>query len=113
MLTVSDNEEDVVAALRSGADGYLLKDMEPEDILERLRQVSRGRLVISDNLTELLAHALREEVKPGTVDEAGLTPSLSIKITNRWHKNEHLKQPIIIHIYVHIKFVYDQYFVSH
>ena len=35
MLTVSDNEEDVLTALRNGADGYLLKDMEPEDILER------------------------------------------------------------------------------
>lgn len=74
MLTVSDSEEDVVAALRAGADGYLLKDMEPEDILERLRQATRGRLVISDNLTELLAHALREEAKPGNKEEAGLTP---------------------------------------
>jgi len=74
MLTVSDNEEDVVAALRAGADGYLLKDMEPEDILESLRQARKGRLVISDNLTELLAHALREEAKPRRVDEASLTP---------------------------------------
>ncbi len=74
MLTVSDNEEDVVAALRAGADGYLLKDMEPEDILERLNQATKGRLAISDNLTELLAHALREEVKPRSTDEAGLTP---------------------------------------
>jgi len=74
MLTVSDNEEDVVAALRAGADGYLLKDMEPEDILECLSQARKGKLVISDNLTELLAHALREESKPHTPDEAGLTP---------------------------------------
>ena len=29
MFTVSDQEDDVVAALRAGADGYLLKDMEP------------------------------------------------------------------------------------
>ena len=33
MLTVSDSEDDVVAALRAGAHGYLLKDMEPEDLL--------------------------------------------------------------------------------
>ncbi len=74
MLTVSDNEEDVVAALRAGADGYLLKDMEPEDILECLRQARKGRLVISDNLTELLAHALREEAKPQNAVDASLTP---------------------------------------
>jgi two-component system nitrate/nitrite response regulator NarL len=74
MLTVSDNEEDVVAALRAGADGYLLKDMEPEDILSCLHRATHGRLVISQQLTELLAHALREESRPQHIDEAELTP---------------------------------------
>jgi two-component system nitrate/nitrite response regulator NarL len=61
MLTVSDSESDVVDALRAGADGYLLKDMEPEDTLKYLRQAAMGRLVISDRLKELLAHALRAD----------------------------------------------------
>jgi two-component system nitrate/nitrite response regulator NarL len=74
MLTVSDAETDVVAALRAGADGYLLKDMEPEDILERLREAMRGRLVISPQLTELLARALREQPGPTNLNQAGLTP---------------------------------------
>jgi two-component system nitrate/nitrite response regulator NarL len=74
MLTVSDSEEDVVAALRAGADGYLLKDMEPEDILESLRRATQGRVVISQRLTELLAHALREDPRPRRPDQAGLTP---------------------------------------
>jgi two-component system nitrate/nitrite response regulator NarL len=74
MLTVSDNEEDVVAALRAGADGYLLKDMEPEDILRALQRATAGRLVISERLTELLARALREEPRPHGPTEAGLTP---------------------------------------
>jgi two-component system nitrate/nitrite response regulator NarL len=63
----------VIAALRAGADGYLLKDMEPEDILERLREAMRGRLVISPQLTELLARALREQPRPTSLDQAGLT----------------------------------------
>lgn len=74
MLTVSDTETDVVAALRTGADGYLLKDMEPEDILAMLREAVRGRLVISNQLTELLARALREAPAPTTLDQADLTP---------------------------------------
>jgi two-component system nitrate/nitrite response regulator NarL len=74
MLTVSDAEDDVVAALRAGADGYLLKDMEPEDILAQLEQVTQGRLVISARLTELIARALRDEPRPAGIDEAGLTP---------------------------------------
>ncbi|MES9972528.1 MAG: two-component system response regulator NarL [Candidatus Thiodiazotropha sp.] len=61
MLTVSDNEEDVLTALRMGADGYLLKDMEPEDILKSIRKAVGGTLVISDHLTQLLAKALRED----------------------------------------------------
>lgn len=63
MLTVSDNEEDVLTALRMGADGYLLKDMEPEDILKSIRKAVGGTLVISDHLTQLLAKALREDDK--------------------------------------------------
>jgi two-component system nitrate/nitrite response regulator NarL len=61
MLTVSDNEEDVLSALRMGADGYLLKDMEPEDILESIRKALQGTLVISERLTQLLAKAIRDE----------------------------------------------------
>lgn len=63
MLTVSDNEDDVLSALRIGADGYLLKDMEPEDILASIRKALKGTLVISERLTQLLAKALRDEDK--------------------------------------------------
>jgi len=73
MLTVSDQQEDLVAALRAGADGYLLKDMEPEDLVAYLKEAARGQMVLSPALAGLLAHALRQENKPKTVDEAGLT----------------------------------------
>ena len=59
MFTVSDQEDDVVSALRAGADGYLLKDMEPEDMIRQLHQAAVGKMVISDRLTTLLAEALR------------------------------------------------------
>ena len=36
ILTVSDAADDLVAAIRAGADGYLLKDMEPEELLARI-----------------------------------------------------------------------------
>ena len=73
ILTVSDNESDVTAALRGGADGYLLKDMEPEDLLEQIKATAMGKLAVSDTLTELLARALREETRPKTATEAKLT----------------------------------------
>lgn len=75
IFTVSDHEDDVVAALQAGADGYLLKDMEPEDLMERIRQAVLGRMVISDRLTALLAAALRYQKTPRTEpDFRSLTP---------------------------------------
>ncbi len=61
ILTVSDNEKDVVATLRAGADGYLLKDMEPEDMLARLHQVVNGQIILSDKVSELVVRGLHEE----------------------------------------------------
>ncbi|MCK9259631.1 MAG: two-component system response regulator NarL [Azoarcus sp.] len=73
MVTVSDHGGDLVAALRAGADGYLLKDMEPEAMVDALRGVAGGRIVISDELTHLMAAALRGPAQPESVAAAGLT----------------------------------------
>jgi len=61
ILTVSDNEKNIVSTLRAGADGYLLKDMEPEDMLERLHQVVNGHVVLSPKVSELMVRGLHEE----------------------------------------------------
>ncbi len=63
MYTVSDHDEDVVAAITAGADGFLLKDTDPEDVLEKIKQAALGKMVISDRLTEVLASALRRPQK--------------------------------------------------
>ncbi|MEW5786947.1 MAG: two-component system response regulator NarL [Pseudomonadota bacterium] len=73
MLTVSDEASDLVAALRAGADGYLLKEMEPEDLLAKLKEAAAGQVTLSERLTRLLAHSLREENRPRDPDQAGLT----------------------------------------
>ncbi|HEX4869097.1 MAG TPA: response regulator [Moraxellaceae bacterium] len=52
MISVSDAEADVRAAFRHGADGYLLKDAEPEELPERLRHVLAGGTVLSPGLPE-------------------------------------------------------------
>jgi two-component system, NarL family, nitrate/nitrite response regulator NarL len=64
IFTASDADDDVVAALRAGADGYLIKDMEPEDLLRQLRHAALGRMAISERLTALLAEALRNQHAP-------------------------------------------------
>ncbi|MCW3147170.1 two-component system response regulator NarL [Stutzerimonas stutzeri] len=59
LFTVSDAEEDVRDALRFGADGYLLKDMEPEKLIQQIREVLQGDLVVSPALARVMAQALR------------------------------------------------------
>ncbi|WP_069472511.1 two-component system response regulator NarL [Candidatus Marithrix sp. Canyon 246] len=61
MLTVSDEEQDVVDALRNGADGYLLKDMDPEELLLKFREVAKGKLVLSSCIIDCLGRALRKQ----------------------------------------------------
>jgi two-component system nitrate/nitrite response regulator NarL len=68
LFTVSDAENDVRDAMRFGADGYLLKDMEPEHLIARLREVLRGALVVSPSLTTVLAQALRAPQSASSLD---------------------------------------------
>lgn len=60
MLTVSDNDEDLISAVTYGADGYLLKDMDPEKIIEMIKEAALGKMVISERLTHILAGAIRK-----------------------------------------------------
>ena len=56
MLTVSENENDLAAALRSGADGYLLKTVESDQLCETIIKVMDGESVISpEMMTKLVA----------------------------------------------------------
>ncbi|WP_332673911.1 two-component system response regulator NarL [Aromatoleum sp.] len=70
MLTMSDNELDVLEAMRAGADGYLLKELEPEELCQRIKQSVRGAVVLEDNVAGLLAHALNA---PPAILHAGFT----------------------------------------
>jgi two-component system nitrate/nitrite response regulator NarL len=73
ILTVSDNPDDLMNAIRAGADGYLLKDMEPEDILQGLRDAMFGQTVIGARLAGRLAAALRDESLASAREDADLT----------------------------------------
>ena len=61
LLTVSNAPEDLISAIRAGADGYILKDNDPDDILSLIANAMQGQTAISPELASLLAAALREE----------------------------------------------------
>lgn len=60
ILTVSDADEDVIEAVTLGADGYLLKDTEPEILLDQINSALKGKMVMSAAVTQTLASALRK-----------------------------------------------------
>ncbi|AMH18407.1 two-component system response regulator NarL [Hafnia paralvei] len=74
VFSVSNHEDDVISALKRGADGYLLKDMEPEDLLRSLHQAAAGQVVLSEALTPVLAANLRESRPSSERDVQQLTP---------------------------------------
>jgi two-component system nitrate/nitrite response regulator NarL len=61
ILTMSDAQEDLAAALRLGVKGYLLKDMEPEDVIAAIARAARGELVVAPSLMLKLAQMLNAE----------------------------------------------------
>ena len=76
MLTTSNEESDLIKSLRSGAQGYLLKDMEPDELVSALRDIENGKNVVAQDLTDTLARMVQGDTK--VVDEGGpfseLTP---------------------------------------
>lgn len=77
MLTTSEEEADLLEALRLGAQGYLLKDMDPDELVAALRRAQQGETVIAPRLTSALARAAQGETRgvPGRMElEELLTP---------------------------------------
>ena len=58
LLTVSNNEDDLAAALRAGARGYLLKDMEPDEVVDAIQRAAKGEVVVASAMTTKLINLL-------------------------------------------------------
>jgi len=61
MLTMSRDDADLRAALRGGAQGYLLKDMDPEDLVPSLEAALRGENVVAKEMIGTLARMVKDE----------------------------------------------------
>ncbi len=57
ILTTSVEEDDLLTALKLGANGYLLKDIEPDSFVELLVRAKAGETIVAPDLTGLLARA--------------------------------------------------------
>lgn len=62
MLTTSTEETDLRGCLKYGAQGYLLKDMDPDELVNALNEIVKGSIVVAQDMTHVLAKVLRNEL---------------------------------------------------
>jgi two-component system nitrate/nitrite response regulator NarL len=58
ILTMSDSREDLARAFRAGVRGYLLKDMDPEEVIDAIRRTARGEVVVAPMMAAKLVDLL-------------------------------------------------------
>lgn len=73
LLTMSDSEVDLGNAIRAGVRGYLLKDMAPDEVVDAVRRVAAGELVVAPTMTVKMIDMLRG-------DQPGQEPKNSLKL---------------------------------
>lgn len=92
MLTISQHEEDLIGAIRTGANGYLLKNAEPEMLRQTIRQVVAGKAVLSPEVTAQVFRLVRsgqfDPVNPLTEREVEVLRFLSHGLTTAQTGNE-------------------------
>jgi len=77
MLTVSENEDDLAAAMQAGADGYLLKTMESDQLGDAIVKVLDGESVISPEMMAKLFKAFRNHSAPARTAIGDEVPTVS------------------------------------
>lgn len=60
MLTTSNEERDLIESLRNGARGYLLKDMDPDELVNALKDIVAGKTVVAPELAAVLAKVVQQ-----------------------------------------------------
>ena len=74
MLTVSEDAEDLMAALRAGALGYLLKNIDSDFLVDSVRRAAHGDSVMSPEMTAKLMREIRGGGAPAAAEAPALSP---------------------------------------
>ncbi len=106
IFSVSDSESDVLQALKFNADGYLLKDSEPEELIENINQAIAGEFVISNPLAKILARSLRPQLTTSVLDSLTQRELENLKLIASGKSNKDIARKLGIAeatVKVHVK----------
>ncbi len=81
ILSVSGEHQDVLAAVKAGATGYLVKSAGREDFLEAVRRTARGRAVFTPGLADLVLGEFRRMQAESAASATAAVPSLTDRET--------------------------------
>jgi DNA-binding NarL/FixJ family response regulator len=82
VLTTFDDDESVFGALRAGASGFLVKDLEPADLLQAIRVVARGDALIAPSVTRALIGAFTAATAGPAAAAAAAPPAAAAAIAS-------------------------------
>ncbi|MBI4011449.1 MAG: response regulator transcription factor [Candidatus Rokubacteria bacterium] len=74
MLTVSEEDQSLFGAVKTGAQGYLLKSVEPEELFHTLRGVVRGEAFITPSMAAKILTEFTRQARAGKERESVLSP---------------------------------------
>ncbi|PVX32413.1 LuxR family two component transcriptional regulator [Pasteurella langaaensis DSM 22999] len=85
ILTVSDAKNDIFSLIDAGADGYLLKDTEPDTLLNQIKQIAHGEVILSDSIKNLLIerHSIQGPLDSLTEREMDVLQQIATGLSNK------------------------------
>lgn len=102
VLTISEMESDLFAAMKFGATGYLLKQVEPEDLVHAILYIAQGGVIVSPKMAAALMGEFKnpasEEAVPATNTEGAISPREEevLQLVAKGFKNKEIADSLFI-----------------
>jgi len=97
MLTVSEDDDNVMAALEAGAVGYVLKGIEATQLILAVKNVAAGDSFVSPNLTLRLLSGIKEKAKPGVLDSLTGQEERTLRLVAKGMSNREVGEILGVH----------------
>jgi len=96
MLTISRNDKDLLGAISAGADGYLLKNAEPQELEKAIQLVYQGFSVLSPQVTKQLLQSVNLDMKDQPESELSSREMEVLDCLSRGHTTVQIAEELFI-----------------